>query len=223
MKEPSMSDRMLRMAVLLIVVFGCLSTLAQSAPSATAFTVSPGDVLEITFRWTPEFNQTITVQPDGHTALMVTGDFSVQGLTTEQVHDEIVKRTSDKLRDPEVLVTLKESDKPHFVVAGEVMTPGRSDLRTATTALQAVLLAGGSKETAAMSHVILFRRLNTTTSEAHRLNFTRFDKQGRPVDDMLLQPGDMLLVSRDKLEKIGRFIKTFNLGIYLNPIPNSTL
>jgi hypothetical protein len=40
---------------------------------------------------------------------------------------------------------------------------------------------------------------------------------------MLLQPGDMILVNRDALEKIARFIKVFNLGVYFNPIGSSGL
>jgi polysaccharide export outer membrane protein len=200
----------------------CVSANAQSAPVAGPYTISPGDVLDVAFRWTPEFNQTVTVQPDGHTTLLATGDVNVAGMTMQQLHDEIAKRSADKLLDPEFTVMVKESDKPHFVVAGEVATPGRYDLRTATTALQAVLLAGGSKEGGDMSHVLLFRRLNADTAEVHRLNFGNLG-HGKPASDMLLQPGDMLLVSRDKLDKIGRFVKTFNLGVYFNPIPNSGL
>jgi polysaccharide export outer membrane protein len=35
---------------------------------------------------------------------------------------------------------------------------------------------------------------------------------------MMLKPGDMLLVPRNKLEKFSRFVKAANLGTYFNPL-----
>jgi len=195
------------------------SAFAQNAPASSPYKISPGDQLDINFRWTPEFNQSLTVQPDGHTVLMAAGDIQAAGLTLQELHDEIAKHSTDKLLDPEFTVSLKESEKPHIVVAGEVQTPGRYDLRTATTALQAVLQAGGTREGGNMGHVILFRNLNSKVAEVHRLSFSKLDRNGKPPsDDMLLQPGDMILVTRDKLANIGRYIKTFNLGVYFNPL-----
>jgi polysaccharide biosynthesis/export protein len=197
---------------------------AGTVPAAKAYTISPGDSLDVNFRWTPEFNQSVTVQPDGHIMLMSAGDIPAVGMTVQQLHDEIAKRSTDKLVDPEFTVSLKEFDKPHVVVAGEVQTPGRYDLRTATTALQAVLMAGGSREGGDMGHVILFRKVDAQIAEVHRLSFSKLDTNGKPPsDDMLLQPGDMILVTRDKLSKVGRFIKTFNLGVYFNPLPTNGL
>src|ERR1700739_1115125 len=37
------------------------------------------DVLDITFEFTPEFNQTVTVQPDGYITLRGAGDLHVGG------------------------------------------------------------------------------------------------------------------------------------------------
>jgi polysaccharide export outer membrane protein len=200
------------------------SALAQSAPAATPYKISPGDQIDVNFRWTPEFNQSVTVQPDGHTVLMSAGDIQAAGLTIQEFHDEIAKHSTDKLLDPEFTVSVKDFEKPHIVVAGEVQTPGRYDLRTATTALGAVLQAGGTKEGGDMAHVILFRNLNSQVAEVHRLSFGKLDRNGKPPsDDMLLQPGDMILVTRDKLANIGRFVKAFNLGVYFNPIPSNGL
>jgi polysaccharide export outer membrane protein len=196
---------------------------AQSAPATPPYKISPGDTFDVSFRWTPEFNQSVTVQPDGHAMLTSAGDIAAAGMTVQQLHEAIATRSTEKLVDPEFTVTLKEFDKPHFVVAGEVATPGRFEMRGATTALQAVLLAGGGKEGSSMGHVILFRHLNSDLSEVHRLNFNKYDAKHRPVEDILLQPGDMLLVSRDKLSQIGRVIRTFNLGVYFNPLSSNGL
>jgi polysaccharide biosynthesis/export protein len=214
---------LIAIALLIALTMLPMTLLAQNAPDGVQYRFSPGDTLDIAFRWTPEFNQSVIIQPDGHASLLSAGDLKVSGLTLPELHDQIVQHSKDKLVDPEFTIMLKEGDRPHFVVAGEVATPGKYDLRTATTALQAVLLAGGGKESGDTRHVILFRRLNTEMAEVHRLNFSKFGPNGRPTDDMLLQPGDMLLVTPNKLENIGRFVRAFNLGIYFNPIGNNGL
>jgi polysaccharide export outer membrane protein len=193
----------------------------QPQPSAAApvtYTVNPGDVLDIAFRWTPEFNQTITVQPDGHASLTSAGDVKMSGQTVLQIRDEIIAKSSGKLVDPEVAVTLKDFEHPRIAVAGEVVNPGKYDLRQPTTALQAILLAGGAKDSAQMSNVYLFRPMPNGFSEVHHISFKRLGDSEHPPEDMQLRPGDMLLIPRDKLTKIGRVIKTFNLGIYFNPV-----
>jgi polysaccharide export outer membrane protein len=205
----------------------CARTQTVSSTTDTAppsyYTVHPGDVLVISFRYTPEFNDEVTVGPDGRVTFKATGDITVAGLTLPQIQQEIVRDSTDKLVNPEVAVSLKDYERPNVVVAGEVQKPDKFELRHPTTVLQAILMAGGPKEDSAMNHVYLFRRINSDTSEVHVLQLGRYDADTRKKNDLLLEPGDMILVNRDALEKIGRFMKTFNLGVYFNPIGSSGL
>src|ERR1700756_3441966 len=129
------------------------------------YTLHVGDVISLNYRYTPEFNQTVTVQPDGYINLNVVGNIKVSGLTIEGMHDQIVNLASRRLNNPELTVTLKEFQQPYVVVAGEVERPGKIDLHDNTTALQAVMLAGGFKDSARDTHVVLFRRINGDTAE----------------------------------------------------------
>jgi polysaccharide export outer membrane protein len=58
-------------------------------PRLTAFgavdryVLHPGDVLDIEYRYTPEFNQTVSVQPDGYISLEMGGDLKVAGRNLE--------------------------------------------------------------------------------------------------------------------------------------------
>jgi len=193
------------------------SSLPSPADRSGYYTVHPGDVLVINFRYTPEFNEEVTVGPDGRAVLKATGDITLAGLTLPEIQQQIIHDSADKLVNPEVAVSLKTFEMPNVVVAGEVQKPGQFDLRKPTTALQAILMAGGPKEDSAMNHVYLFRRINSDTAEVHVLQLGKYGANSRAKNDLLLQPGDMILVNRDTLEKIGRFIKTFNLGVYFNP------
>src|SRR5437870_4962478 len=88
------------------------------------YQLRPGDVMELTFTFTPEFNQTVTVQPDGYINLRGAGDARVQDQTTPQVVETVRAAYSKILRDPAITVELKEFEKPYFVVGGEVIHPG---------------------------------------------------------------------------------------------------
>lgn len=185
-----------------------------------AYTLHVGDVISLDYRLTPEFNQTITVQPDGCISLEVVGDIKVEGLTLEQAHNKIVSIASNQLNHPELAITLKQFQQPYVVVAGEVEKPGKIELHEdTTTALQAVMLAGGFKDSARDTQVILFRHINGDMAEVRRLNLHNIRKQSQLEQDTDLEPGDMLLVTRNKLEHLSRFMKASNLGVYFNPFP----
>lgn len=191
----------------------------QQLHQRPVYTLHVGDEIALNYRFTPEFNQTVTVQPDGNVVLDVVGTVRVSGLTIEQAHDEIVKLASVQLNKPELSITLTRFEQPYVVVAGEVDKPGKIDLRQNTTALQAILLAGGFKDSAKDTKVILFRRINGDMAEVRPLNLHNVKKHADLERDTELEPGDMLLVTRNKLEHLSRFMKASNLGVYFNPFP----
>ncbi len=202
---------------------GTQAAAAEAKPVAPPplYRLAAGDSFDLNFRYTPEFNQTVVIQPDGRAVVNVAGELQAAGLTVQQLHDEIAQLAAAKLVNPDFTVALKDFERPRFVVAGEVATPGKFDLRGPTTALQAILLAGGQKETASMSHVVLFRHVGGDLMEVHHLNFGKIDYGKHLGGDMLLEPGDMILVPRDNVAKFGRYIRTFNLGVYFNPSTSS--
>jgi polysaccharide export outer membrane protein len=139
----------------------------QTPPRLTTVTedryrVQPGDVLEVQFRYSPEFNQTVTVQPDGYITLEIGGDLKVAGFTIEQIRTAILRQARTRLQDPVATIVLKEFQHPYFVVAGEVNQPGKIEMRERVTAIQAIMLAGGMKETAKSSQVVVFRQINSS-------------------------------------------------------------
>jgi polysaccharide biosynthesis/export protein len=182
------------------------------------YTLRSGDVLELQYRYTPEFNQTVTVLPDGYVNLNLVGDVRVTDLTVEQAHDLIVQKASERLKEPELNLILKQFQQPYVVVAGEVNKPGRFDLRENTTAMQAVLMSGGFLPSAQTGQVLVFRKINGDTAEIKTLDLGKLRKTSDLEHDMMLEPGDMIFVPRDKLEKISRYIKILNIGMYFNPL-----
>jgi polysaccharide biosynthesis/export protein len=181
------------------------------------YVLQAGDVLEIQYRYTPEFNQTLTVQPDGFISLQIGGDVKVSGRNLEEVRQLILAKSQTRLASPELTIVLREFQKPYVVVAGEVAQPGKFELREKLTAIQAVLLAGGFKDSAKSSQILVFRKLNADTAEVRSLNFKTLKTTGDLENDLTLQPGDMILVPRNRISKIERFVRVASMAAFLRP------
>lgn len=210
-------------ALLLTASLSFTARAQEQAPALTVrteerYALTPGDVLDIQFRYTPEFNQTLTVQPDGYISLEIGGDVKVSGRTLQEVRSLILAKARQRLESPEVIVVLKEFQKPYVVVAGEVNQPGKIELREKLTALQAVLLAGGMKESAKSSQVLVFKRLNADTAEVKVLNFKTLKRTSDLENDLVLRAGDMILVPRNRISKIERYVRYASMAAFLAPI-----
>jgi len=175
------------------------------------------DVLELSFPFTPEFNQTVTVQPDGYITLRGVDSVRVEGQTLPEVTSAIRTAYGEILHDPVINVELKDFEKPYFIVGGEVGHPGKFDLRGETTATEAVAIAGGLKESSKHSKVLLFHRVPDGWIQVKRLNMKKMLKDADLDEDAYLQPGDFLYVPKNTLSKIQKFIPTSSLGLYANP------
>ena len=181
------------------------------------YRLQPGDVIDVQFRYTPEFNQTVTVQPDGYIALEIGGDLKVAGFTIEETRNAILTQAKKRLQDPVATIVLKEFQKPYFVVSGEVAQPGKIEMRQKVTALQAIMLAGGMKETAKSSQVIVFRKINSDLAEVKVLNLKSINRTSDLENDLTLQAGDMVYVPRDKWSKFERFMRLVSVAALITP------
>ncbi len=183
------------------------------------YQLRPGDILEVSFPFTPEFNQTVTVQPDGYITLRGLGDFHVAGQTKPELTRALQTAFAKILHEPVIMVDLKDFEKPYFVAGGEVARPGKYELRGDTTVTQAVAIAGGFKDTAKHSQVLLFRRISDDWAAAKILNVKKMLRGGNLQEDSHLQPGDMLFVPKNAISKIKPFIPIPGVGAYFNPAP----
>jgi polysaccharide export outer membrane protein len=175
------------------------------------------DVLELGFPFTPEFNQTVTVQPDGYITLRGLESMRVEGQTLPEVTNSVRAAYGKILHDPVIDVELKDFEKPYFIVGGEVGHPGKFDLRGETTATEAVAIAGGLKESSKHSEVLLFHRVPDGWIQVKKVNMKKMLKDANLNEDAYLEAGDFLYVPKNTMSKIQRFIPTSSLGMYANP------
>ncbi|HZW96741.1 MAG TPA: polysaccharide biosynthesis/export family protein [Candidatus Eremiobacteraceae bacterium] len=181
------------------------------------YTLQAGDSFDLSFDLSPEFNQSLTVQPDGYVSLRGVGDVHVAGQTVPQLTETLKKSYGKILNDPIISVFLKDFEKPYFTVDGQVGRPGKYDLRGDTTVTQALAVAGGVSASAKHSQVLLFRHVSDQWVEARILNYKKMMKDGNLSEDVYLHPGDMLYVPKNTYSKIQQFMPSANLGTYLRP------
>jgi polysaccharide export outer membrane protein len=182
----------------------------------TGFTKS--DIFEVNFTLSPEFNQNLTVQPDGFVVLRGAGTLLAEGLTVPELQHAITKAYSSFLHDPEITVTLKDFEKPYFLASGEVSRPGKYELRGDLTVNEAVAIAGGFTQQAKHSQVVLFRRVSLDVAEAHLIDVKKMLNSRTLAEDWHLRPGDFIFVPQSRISKVRKFVPASAMNWYLNPL-----
>lgn len=174
-------------------------TLKQRDPR---YRLMKNDVLIIEFPFTPEYNETVTVQPDGFINLRQLPDLHVEGMTTPELTDALKKDYSKLLHDPTLTVVLQNFLNPYFIAYGEVNTPGKFTLYGDITVAQAIGIAGGFTAHAKHSEVYLFRRVSDQWVSSQKVDLKHMLKSGNLAEDLHLQPGDMLWVPKSTVAKV---------------------
>jgi polysaccharide biosynthesis/export protein len=173
----------------------------------------PGDLFDITFEYTPEFNQTVTVQPDGYVTLRDVGDLYVAGSPGPDVTQKLKDAYGKILNKPMISILLKDFEKPYFIADGQVGHPGKYELRGDTTVIQAVAMAGGFLTSAKHSDVILFRRVSDEWVESKVLDVKKMETTHDLSEDMHLRPGDMVFVPKSKIAKIQPYLPSTSFSM----------
>ena len=181
------------------------------------YRLNRSDVLALTFALSPEFNQNVTVQPDGYITLQGVGSINVLGLTLPETVEAIKKAYSKTLNDPIIDVDLTDFQKAYFIVTGQVNKPGQYDLRYDLTVSEAIAVAGGFLPTA-KTQVFLYRRSQTGWVEAKELKLKDFLHGKNVTEDAEMRPGDMIFVPEKTITKIRKYIP-YSVGIPLSPTP----
>ena len=165
-----------------------------------------GDQMQLEFPFTSEFNQNVTVQPDGFINLKGVDDLKVEGLTTPEAVGAIEKQYAKILHDPVVTIVLSQFVAPYFTAIGKVAHPGKYNLYGDTTVTQGIAIAGGFSDQAKHSEVVLFRRVSNDWVQATKVDVKGMLNSGNLAEDLHLQPGDMLYIPKNRISKIKPFI-----------------
>lgn len=188
------------------------ATVPQLQARDSRYRLCAGDSFDVSFELSPEFNQTVIVQPDGYVTLKSVGDVKVLDQSVPQLSQTLREAYGKILNDPLIVVVLKDFQKPYFIADGQLGHPGRYEMRGNLTLAEAVAIAGGFTDASKHSRVALYRRVDDQWMLAKIFNLKDMEKRGDLHEDPLLHPGDMLIVPKNELSKIKPFLPYTGVG-----------
>jgi protein involved in polysaccharide export with SLBB domain len=160
------------------------------------YRIEPYDTLLIKYPYHPEMDQETVVRPDGNISATGVGPIHVAGMTANDLARQLKAKTSQRLKDPEVLVSISKYGERGVFVGGEVGRPGMLVFRKGLTPLQAVVAAGGFLATARLDSVILVRQNGGPEPFlARKVDLERVVLKGQ-AETLLLMPQDIVYVPR---------------------------
>ena len=183
-------------------------------PLTAEHTLSPNDVIEIRFPYSPDLNDRMTIGDDGYASPKLLGPVLLGGLTVPEATARLKQRYGVKIRDPEVSVTVRNYAPETVYVDGWVAHPGLIRSELPLTVARAVARAGGAKGGAQTGDVLLIRRDAAGKLSSYKVALGGY--AGATGDDPLLKSFDIVYVPKNPIAAASDF-----LGQYTKNLPFS--
>jgi polysaccharide export outer membrane protein len=110
-----------------------------------------------------------------------------------QLRDVLMKKLAEFEPTPEVSVIVQEVRSFKVSVIGEVARPGRFELKSRTTVLDILAQAGGLKEFASRTRIVILRPQGTSMKRIS-FNYNKVVSTDGEQENLVLQPGDVVVV-----------------------------
>lgn len=126
--------------------------------AALDYVIGPLDTIDINVFNEPEISSKgVPVDAVGNLALPLIGRVRASGMTATSLADMLRDRYGRYYVDPQITVIVTSSVSQRVTVQGQVEEPGLYDVRGGTTLLDAIALAKGEAEDAALREVLIIR------------------------------------------------------------------
>ena len=185
------------------------ASLQNASLDSRGYRIQSGDQLAIDFYLNSEFNDNVSVQPDGRVVLRLVGPLQAAGLSPGQLAHEINQAYSKELKNPSATVHVQNMPNRQVFVQGQVNHPGAFTLQPGMTALQAIANAGGQTDDAELANVILIRRDACGRADGSKLDLASATDTPDKGEDVALMPRDTIVVPRSKIANADLFVKQY--------------
>ena len=171
----------------------------SSGPSVRAATtdpdykIGPQDVITINVWKEPDISRVIPVRPDGKISIPLLNDVVAAGLTPMELANVITEGLKKYMNGPQVTVIITEINSRRVYVLGQVGRPGAFPLLPNMTVLQLLSSCGGFTEFANSKKIYILRAVGDKQVKIF-FNYKDVVSGRKPGDNIVLQPGDTLVV-----------------------------
>ncbi len=165
---------------------------AEGVAGRDHYVMGPEDVLYIHVWKEDALSRTVPVRMDGNISLPLIHEIKAAGLTPLQLEASITERLKGFYENPNVSVTVMETNSFKVYVSGEVRRQGVYRLRSETTILQIIPMAGGFTEWANQNKILIIRKENGREKRL-TVSYKKAMKGDDPGSNVVLKPGDTIV------------------------------
>jgi polysaccharide export outer membrane protein len=166
-----------------------------------SYKVGVNDVINIKVLGHKDLSTLSTVAADGTIALPYLGNIYVKDKSLQEIEEEITKKLAEGyINNPVVSVSLIKAMSKKIFILGEAMRPGVYPFEKDLTIVKALALAGGITESGLYGKVKVRRKQENGLAYKNIIE-ADLDKgilKRKEMEDILLQPDDILIVERNK-------------------------
>ena len=155
------------------------------------YRIGPEDALQISVWKNDSLTRAVQVRPDGKISLPLLNDVQAAGLSALELRDVLSQKLAAYMPNPEVSVIVSDIRSFKVSVIGEINRPGRLELRSWTTVLDALALSGGFTQFASRSKIVILQPDGKTMK---RIPFNYNKALDGEQPNFYLRNGDIILV-----------------------------
>jgi polysaccharide export outer membrane protein len=166
---------------------------AAVAADSDSYVIGPEDVLYI-YVWKEEnLSRTVPVRMDGMISIPLVDDVKAAGMTPLQLKEYLLAKLREYVETPDVTVIVQEVNSYRVYVQGEVKNPGVFKLRTETSLVQIIVMAGGFTDWADRKKITIIRKEGGKESRI-RANYKKIIDADEGAKDIILKSGDIVII-----------------------------
>lgn len=166
---------------------------AEIAADSDRYIIGSEDILYIHVWKEEQFSKTVPVRIDGKISLPLMDEIQAAGQTPLQLKELLTQKLKEFVENPMVTVMVMEANSFQVYISGEIRKPGAYRLKTETSLLQFIPLAGGFTEWANQKKILIIRKEDGKEKRII-INYKKILKGEDPKANIILKSGDTIIV-----------------------------
>ncbi len=192
------TSRMIALVALVAFAAGCAGRGAPPPPEPAAgareeYVIGIPDLLKIVVWRNPELSVEVPVRRDGKISVPLVDDVQAEGLTPQELKEVLTEALAEYVTAPDVTVIVQQTNSHTVTVVGGVARSGQIALTRQMRVLEAIATMGGFNAWAKRDRIKIIRHRGGRPIE-YRFNYGAYSAGKAPDSNILLQPGDTVVV-----------------------------
>jgi len=166
---------------------------AEVVADSDTYIIGSEDILYIHIWKEEHLSKTVPVRRDGMISLPLIDEIKAQGLTPLQLKELLNQRFKEFIGDPSITVMVMEANSFKIYISGQIRNPGVIRLRSETSLIQIISMAGGFTDWANQKKILIIRKEDGKEKRI-TVNYKKAVTGEDPNSNIILKAGDTIIV-----------------------------